>query len=127
MKAGDIKRLPDSELEIMQVLWGLEAPVTRARLEEAVAEIHPMAQTTLLTLVSRLAAKDFVRIDKQGRSSVYTPLVGKGDYLSSQSRRFVDKVCGGSMTAFAAALCDGGLSSEEIAELRKLLDEGSLG
>ena len=122
----ELRRLPDSELEVMQVLWSLPVPAARSEIEQLLQESHPMAQTTLLTLLTRLAEKGFVQIDKIGRSSVYTPLVERRDYLAAQSRRFVSKLCGGSLTAFASALCDSGLSREELAELRRLLEENQL-
>ena len=121
-----LKKLPDAELEVMQALWELEAPVPRAAVEAAMAERKPMAQTTLLTLLSRLAEKGFVRIEKQGRSSVYTPLVSRADYQARQSKRFLDRVFGGSIPAFASALTASGLSREDLAELRKLLEEDRL-
>ncbi len=122
----NIRRLPDTELLVMQAVWSCEAPVPRAVLEQAMAEIHPMAQTTLLTLVTRLAGKGFIRVEKQGRSSVYTPLVSEKEYTREQSRSFVDRVFRGNMAAFASALTDGGLKPEEIAELRHLLDKEEL-
>ena len=122
----EIRRLPDTELEVMQALWALEAPVSRSDAEAVLVKTHPMAQTTVLTLLSRLADKGFVQIEKSGRASVYTPLVSQEAYLAAQSRRFVTKLCGGSMSAFAAALCDSGLSREELSELRRLLEENAL-
>ena len=119
-------KLPDAELEVMQLLWHCEAPVARATVEEEMAKLRPMAQTTLLTLLSRLAEKGFVQIEKQGRSSVYTPLVSEADYQARQSKRFVDQLFGGSMSAFASALTASGLSKEDLAELRKMLEEGKL-
>ena len=119
-------RLPDAELEVMQVLWRCEAPVARATVEEEMAKLRPMAQTTLLTLLSRLAEKGFVRIEKQGRSSFYTPLVSEADYQARQSKRFVNQLFGGSMSAFASALTASGLSKEDLDELRKMLEEGRL-
>lgn len=119
----ELKRLPDAELEVMQALWAHEPPATRAEIE---TNLRPMAPTTLLTLLGRLADKGFVKIEKQGRGSVYTPLVERRDYLAAQSRRFVKKICGGSVSAFASALSDGGLSREELAELRRLLREDAL-
>lgn len=116
-----IRRLPDAELEVMQAVWRFDPPVPRAEIERAVSETRPMAQTTLLTLLSRLAEKGFLRIEKQGRGSVYTPLVSERDYRASQSRRFVDSLFGGSMSAFASALCDSGISREDLDELRRLL------
>ena len=119
-------RLPDGELEVMQALWSLEAPVPRGDLEEAMAKVRPLAQTTLLPLLTRLADTGFVRIEKQGRSSVYTPLVSREDYQAKQSRRFVDQMFGGSMSAFASALTASGIPKEDLEELRRLLEEGKL-
>lgn len=122
----NLKKLPEAELEVMQVLWGLEVPAPRAAVEEAMARVRPMAQTTLLTLLSRLAGKGFVRVEKQGRSSVYTPLVSREDYQAQQSKRFVDRLFGGSMSAFASALNASGIPKEDLDELRRLLEEGRL-
>ena len=122
-KHKEIRRIPDTELYVMQILWDMEPPVKRAEIEAKMQEKHPVAQTTLLTLLTRLAEKDFVRIEKEGRSSVYTPLVGKEEYLACQSKRVLERVCGGSIPAFAAALSDSGISKEDLATLRELLRE----
>lgn len=85
-----------------------------------------MALTTLLTVLTRLGEKGFVKSEKEGRSSRYSPLITREAYLAGQSRRFLDQVCGGSLSAFAAALCDSGLTREELDELRDLLERGTL-
>ena len=122
----DIRRLPDAELEVMQALWDCDPPASRADIEAILFPKHPMAMTTLLTLLTRLGEKGFLKAEKLGRGKVYTPLVSRQDYLAAQSRRFVDKLCGGSISAFAAALCGSGLSREELDQLRELLDRGDI-
>ena len=122
----DIRKLPDAELEVMQAVWASSVPAARAEIEAQLKDSHPMAPTTLLTLLSRLAEKDFLKIEKNGRSARYIPLISREDYLAAQSRRFLDKLCGGSIPAFAAALCDSGLTKEELSELRDLLERGAL-
>lgn len=122
----EIRRLPDSELEVMQALWSCGVPASRKEIEKKLLPEHPMAMTTLLTLLTRLSEKGFLRIEKAARGSVYYPLIDRRDYLASQSGRFFQKLCGGSVTAFASALCDGGLTREELAELRRLLEENEL-
>ena len=119
-----IRRLPDTELEVMQALWACDAPAARSDLEQILVQTHPMATTTLLTLLSRLSDKGFVRTEKQGRKSVYTPCVTQEAYLAAQSHNFIRKLCGGNLSMFASALCDSGLSKEELAQLRALLEEG---
>ncbi|MBR2928322.1 MAG: BlaI/MecI/CopY family transcriptional regulator [Oscillospiraceae bacterium] len=121
-----IRRLPDAELEVMQAIWACAAPVARTDIEEILFKTHPMAMTTLLTLLTRLHEKGFITIEKSGRRSYYTPKVSQEDYLASQSKSFVEKLCGGSMSAFATALCNSGLTKEELAELRDMLERGTL-
>ena len=121
-----IRRLPDSELEVMQAIWACQSPVARTDIEGILFQTHPMAMTTLLTLLTRLSEKGFINIEKVGRSSRYIPLVSQEDYLSAQSKRFLDKLCGGSISTFATALCNSGLSKEELAELRDMLERGTL-
>lgn len=136
MAAGSdgLKKLPDSELEIMQILWDLaeakkdnsENAVLRSEIEEKLADTHPIAMTTLLTLLTRLAEKGFVRIEKRGRKSVYIPVIRRDDYQAQQSRSFLEKVFGGNMSAFAAALQGSGISRDDIEELRRLLRNDEL-
>ena len=120
------RRLPDAELEVMQAIWACKPPAARTEINERLKETHPMAQTTLLTVLTRLADKGFIRIEKEGRSARYIPLISRQDYLAQQSRRFLEQLCGGSLPTFAAALCDSGLSREELDELRDLLERGGL-
>ena len=121
-----IKRLPDSELDIMQAVWSFAPPVPRALVEEKVRESSDLAQTTILTLLSRLADKGFIKAEKQGRGSVYTPLVSREEYQASQSRSFFEKLFGGDVTAFAAALSESGISKEDLRELKELLERKEL-
>ena len=113
-----IRTLPDAELAVMQAVWACETPAKRAQIAAILDKTHPMAPTTLLTVLSRLADKGFLRIEKTGRSAEYWPLVAREDYLARQGRKFYDTLCGGSLPAFAAALCASGLTAEELAELR---------
>ena len=121
-----LRRLPDAEQEVMQAIWACTAPVARTDIEEILFPEHPMAMTTLLTMLTRLAEKGFISIEKQGRRSLYTPLISQEDYLAAQSKTFFEKLCGRNISTFAAALCDSGLTREEIAELRSLLERDEL-
>lgn len=124
--ADSIRRLPDAELDVMNALWQCTPPVTRTEIEKRLEKRHPMAATTLLTLLARLAQKGFISSQRQDRSNVYTPLVARDEYLAAQSRSFVEKLCGGDIGVFAAALCSSGLSEEELEKLRSLLENGGL-
>ncbi|MBQ4045642.1 MAG: BlaI/MecI/CopY family transcriptional regulator, partial [Lachnospiraceae bacterium] len=58
-----------------------------------------------------------------GRTNYYTPLISRRDYLAGESRRMLNRLFGGSLSAFAVSLSDSGVSKEELEELHKLLEE----
>ena len=122
----EMRRLPDAELEVMQAVWDCEPPVQRSDIEGKLPDANPKAMTTILTLLSRLCDKGFLKLERQGRNNLYTPLISRRKYLAAQSRSIVQQLFGGSMSAFASALCDSGLSREELAELREALEKGTL-
>ena len=126
MSGQTIERLPEAELEVMQAIWDCEPPVSRADIEPLLQRRHPMATTTLLTLLGRLTQKGVLQAQKRGKSKVYTPAFSRGQYVASQGSRFLSKLCRGDVRLFATALCEGGLSREEVEELRRLLEEDGL-
>lgn len=121
-----IKRLPESELEIMQIIWRSEPPVSRSEIEQELAKDRRLASTTILTFLTRLCDKGFLVIEKQGRTNYYTPQVTEREYRAVESRKILDKLYGGSISTFAAALCDSGVSREELEQLRDMLEKGEL-
>ena len=70
MSGQTIERLPDAELEVMQAIWDCEPPVSRADIEPLLESRHPMATTTLLTLLGRLTQKGVLQAQKRGKSKV---------------------------------------------------------
>lgn len=67
------QRLPESELDIMLVLWNGTPPMTRPEIEKVINTKKKLASTTILSLLTRLESKNFVEVTKQGKNeSVYT-------------------------------------------------------
>ncbi|MCQ2553705.1 MAG: BlaI/MecI/CopY family transcriptional regulator [Clostridia bacterium] len=122
-KKIDFKKISDGELEVMQALWTIDGSATRKEIEDVLFKGHKMAMTTLLTFLSRLADKGFIKVEKIGNANVYSALVKRHDYLKNESNDFIKKTCGGSMSAFASALCDSGISKKDLLELKKYLEE----
>ena len=48
-----IRRLPAAEQAVMPAIWACTAPVARTDIEAILFKTHPMAMTTLLTLLTR--------------------------------------------------------------------------
>ena len=116
--------LPDAELEVMQALWAQDHyPVHTSDL--AARLNRDWKAPTLLKLLSRLEERGFVRGEKEGRSNVYTPLVSRSEYLSAESRSFLDRLHGGSLSSLVAALTpDAKLSQADVKALEALLKNG---
>ncbi len=67
------QRLPESELDIMLVLWNNTPPMTRPEIEKVINMKKKLASTTILSLLTRLENKNFVEVTKQGKMNLYTP------------------------------------------------------
>lgn len=113
-----MKRLPDSELEIMLIIWDLNKPVTRFEIEEQLDSERKLSPTTVLSFLSRLQEKGFLEVQKAGKNNVYIPLIEKEQYMQTESRNILKRLYQNSAKNFLAALYDGdSLSEEEMKEL----------
>ncbi len=118
-----MKKLPDAEFEVMQAVWRITPPVTTALLMEKLEGKNWKAQT-LLTLLSRLVERGFLKTGKQGRERIYYPLVTEEDYLRFETVRFVEHYHNSSLVSLISTLYGGKrLSESEEKELRKLLNK----
>lgn len=117
----EIKRLPDAELAVMQIVWSLEPPVTAAEVQQLADK--DWKATSVLTFLSRLCDKGFLKCEKAGRHNCYAPLIGRETYLQRESKSFVERLCGGSVGNLVASLSSAGaLTAKDIDELRAFLD-----
>lgn len=123
MERHDV-RLPDAELEVMKALWSLER--YPAHTGEIAARLDKSWKApTLLKLLSRLEDRGFVAGTKEGRANGYTPLVEERDYLSRESRSFLERVHGGSLSSLVASLYpEVSLTQEDLAALERILEKG---
>ena len=118
-----MKRLPDTELEVMKALWTSGPGTPRAQLDQILAPFG-WSPNTINTYLSRLCEKGFVSCEKRGKANWYAPLVSQADYLSFESSAVLDKVFGKSLKRFVASLARGGdLDDAEVDELQRYLDE----
>ena len=123
MERHDV-RLPDAELEVMKALWSLER--YPAHTGEIAARLDKSWKApTLLKLLSRLEDRGFVAGIKEGRVNGYTPLVEERDYLARESRSFLERVHGGSLSSLVASLYpEVSLTQEDLAALERILEKG---
>lgn len=123
-----IKRLPESELDIMMIIWAAGEAVTSAYITERLPKERNWAPTTVLNFLARLVDRGFLEITKQGRINYYSPAVNETDYLQHESRSFLEKMHMGSLKSFVAALYDGSaISREDLEDLKRYVEEVSKG
>ncbi|MGH2536345.1 MAG: BlaI/MecI/CopY family transcriptional regulator [Candidatus Promineifilaceae bacterium] len=67
---GAEKLLGKLELQIMRIAWERDAVTVRDVLA-ALAEDRPLAYTTVMTVMGRLAEKGWLTVEKQGRAYLY--------------------------------------------------------
>jgi len=107
-----------AEWELMNVLW--EGPRTALEVAEALGR-HPK---TVKTLLGRLVRKGVLRYREEGNRYVYSPAIPRQRYVKEESASFIERVFGGETTpALVHFVRSTRLTSAEIDELRKLLDE----
>ena len=81
---------------------------------------------TINTYLTRLCDKGYLSARREGRSNFYTPLVSQEKYREFDSRSVLQRLYGGSLGSFVAALtAEKPLAQSEIDELRRYLDEMS--
>ncbi len=64
-------------------------------MEELEKDINEWKNNTVLTLLSRLGEKKFLKVKKIGRKNEYVATVTEAEYQTMQTHSFLDKVYGG--------------------------------
>ena len=121
---SNLSHLPDAELEVMQALWAVDRyPAHTADIAQKLS--RDWKAPTLIKLLSRLEERGFVEARKEGRANVYTPKVLREDYLAAESRSFLNRLHGGSLSSLVAALApETKLTAEDVKALEALLKKG---
>lgn len=119
-------KLPESELEIMQAIWALneegEKFVSAGLIMKRFPALTRLKLTTVLTLITRLQTKGFIKTEKLGRSNCYTPLIPSDEYRKFALADFIQKVyMNDKMGLISALVNDESLTVEELSEIKKMI------
>lgn len=118
-----MRRLPDSELELMLIIWDAKEAVSRIYIQEHLERAKGLAPTTILSLLSRLEEKGFLKSEKRGKTNYYHPLVNHEDYINNESKTMLARFFGNSLKSFVVHLNDAKtLDDKQIQELKEFLD-----
>lgn len=120
-----IKKIPETELEIMQVIWSNETLITTTEIKKQLEEKRPWSQGALQSLLTRLVDREFLKASMQGKSKAFEPLVAEKDYIAVESRSFISKLRGRStITDLVTTLYDTNeISDKDIEELDAFIEK----
>jgi len=117
------RRPTDAELEILTVLWSI-GPATVREVYEVICRRRTAQYSTVLKFMQIMAEKGLVHRDEKERAHVYEPAKTREWTQRQLAGDLLERAFSGS----AKALLVGALSArkatkEELAEMRKLLEE----
>jgi BlaI family transcriptional regulator, penicillinase repressor len=121
--AARLPALGAQELAIMKVIWRLK-DVSVREVYETVRTRRPVAYTTVMTMMSTLETKGYLKRTLDGRAFRYRPALAERRVVRAMVREFVERVFDGASAPLLAHLvAESDLSETEREQLRRLIDE----
>lgn len=121
---GTLKKLPDTEFDIMKVVWENEPPITTNIIMQQLGNEREWKAQTVISLMLRLVERGFIRTEKNGKERTYFPLISKEDYLKFETGDFMERFHGNSFASLVATLYDGNkIKDSDLDQLTKWLKE----
>ncbi len=118
-----VKKLGEAELEIMQVIWGSEIPVTSNYILKQLQGRRKWQLSTLMTSLSRLIDKGFLSCDRSTGSNLYSWIISENAYKTGASRHFLEKLYNNSIQNMVASLYSAkAIKSSDVEELKDFLN-----
>jgi BlaI family transcriptional regulator, penicillinase repressor len=107
----------------MEALWR-KSPLSADDIIAEVAGPQDWSAVTVKTLLNRLLNKGAISAEKDGRRYLYTPVLARADYVQSESEGLIDRLFGGRLAPLVSHFSENRqLSREDIAELKRLIEE----
>lgn len=114
--------LPDSELEVLRVLWERGSATARDVWTTLQESGSSWTYATVNTLLQRLEAKGLVASDRSKMTYVYTPRISRQQVVKRRIKSLVDKLYDGKGGLLVMHLLKSQrLTKKEVAEIRDLL------
>ena len=115
--------LTEAEWEIMKVVWERE-PCAAGTVQESLAETRDWAYSTVKTTMDRMAEKGFLEIERIRNLQLFKSCISEVDAKRGELRKMLKRAFDGALTPMMQFLIEHeGLSKDESAQLRKLVDK----
>ncbi len=77
-----VRSFGELELAVMDLAWASPCPLHPGEVQQRLRPAHPVAYTTVLTVMSRLHAKGWLARKKEGRGYGYWPTTSRAEYAA---------------------------------------------
>jgi len=116
--------IPDSELDVLKVLWDREKATVREVLETLRKAGREWSYATVATLLDRLETKGVVTSDRSELAFVYKPEITPQEVQQKRLKGLVDKLYQGEPGLLVLHLLKSHpLDARQANEIRAILDE----
>jgi predicted transcriptional regulator len=124
MRPGERAPSPTiAELEVLQVLWNRGGSTVR-EVHDVIRQAKPIGYTTVLKQMQVMHEKGLLLRNERFRAHVYEPAVAKGQTRRRLAQTLLAKAFDGSARELLqSALAGRPVTTSEIEEIRRLLDE----
>ena len=118
----NMKKLPDAEFEVMQVVWANDPPITTSEVMKQLGLAKGWKIQMVVTFMLRLTERGFLRSEKHGKERTYFPTVTQEDYLKFETGNFLKQFHKNSFLSLVTTMYDdNSLTDEDINGLMELL------
>lgn len=120
-----MQQVSDYELELLKIIWNGGGKALYAEIVGALEDRGtPLTKNTVITLLSRLIDKGYLKIRKIGRRNEYSAIISEEAYQSAQTQTFLNKIYEGNARGLVSTLIQKDLLSPEDFEALKKHWEG---
>jgi BlaI family transcriptional regulator, penicillinase repressor len=118
------QHVTDAELAILRILWDRHHATVRELTEKLYQRAGESELATVQKLLKRLAAKNCVAQNRKVWPHIFTATISREELIGRRLQSTADDLCGGSLSPLLMHLVETrGLSAEERASLRQLLED----
>lgn len=116
--------ISDAESRVMEVLWHSAGKVAADDVAATLLQTQQWQEATVKTLLNRLLNKGAIRAEKDGRRYLYSAVLKREQWVSSESEGMLERLFGGRVAPLVAHFGKHRkLSKADIAELKRLIGE----
>lgn len=123
IREAGMKRLPESELEVMMCIWRMKGKeLSVSNILEELRKDRAITAGALHSYLSRLTEKKCIRCEKYGKYRMIKPLISEEEYRDSEGETVLDKFFHGSVSSLVSCLYrKNRLDANEIKELKEFV------